>query len=61
MDKNRIKGARVSPIVEGTPQGGPLSSPLSNLLLDELDRALIRKKFPVPISFCFFGDGRRLR
>jgi RNA-directed DNA polymerase len=30
----------VSPTVEGTPQGGPLSPLLSNLVLDELDREL---------------------
>src|SRR6266540_2304337 len=32
-----------SPSVEGTPQGGPLSPLLSNLLLDELDRELERR------------------
>jgi RNA-directed DNA polymerase len=32
----------VSPSVEGTPQGGPLSPLLSNLVLDELDRELAR-------------------
>src|SRR5213075_360194 len=30
----------VSPTVEGTPQGGPLSPLLSNIVLDELDREL---------------------
>src|SRR5437588_743108 len=30
----------VSPVDEGTPQGGPLSALLSNLVLDELDREL---------------------
>ena len=33
----------VSPSVEGTPQGGPLSSLLSNLLLDELDQERERR------------------
>jgi RNA-directed DNA polymerase len=33
----------VSPSVEGTPQGGPLSPLLSNLVLDELDRELQRR------------------
>ncbi len=33
----------VRPSVEGTPQGGPLSPLLSNLVLDELDRELERR------------------
>lgn len=33
----------VSPTVEGTPQGGPLSPLLSNLVLDELDKELTRR------------------
>ncbi len=33
----------VSPSVEGTPQGGPLSPLLSNLVLDELDQELERR------------------
>ena len=35
-----MEGGLVSPRAEGTPQGGPLSPLLSNLLLDELDREL---------------------
>ena len=38
-----MEGGVVSPRVEGTPQGGPLSPLLSNILLDEWDKELERR------------------
>jgi RNA-directed DNA polymerase len=38
-----MENGLVSPSVEGTPQGGPLSPLLSNLVLDELERELERR------------------
>jgi RNA-directed DNA polymerase len=38
-----LEGGLVSPTEEGTPQGGPLSPLLSNLVLDELDKELERR------------------
>ncbi|MGG2140364.1 reverse transcriptase domain-containing protein [Symbiopectobacterium sp. RP] len=38
-----MQAGLVSPQMEGTPQGGPLSPLLSNVLLDELDRELEKR------------------
>src|SRR3981189_1929923 len=38
-----MENGLLSPSVEGTPQGGPLSPLLSNLVLDELDQELERR------------------
>ena len=42
----------VRPVDEGTPQGGPLSPLLSNLLLDDLDQELTRRGH----RFCRYAD-----
>jgi RNA-directed DNA polymerase len=47
-----MTGAMVSPREEGTPQGGPLSPLLSNILLDELDKELERRGH----KFCRYAD-----
>ena len=39
-----MENGLVSPVEEGTPQGGPLSPLLSNLVHDELDRELERRQ-----------------
>jgi RNA-directed DNA polymerase len=43
LQAGMMEGGLVSPRTEGTPQGGPLSPLLSNILLDEWDRELDRR------------------
>jgi RNA-directed DNA polymerase len=43
LQAGMMDGGLVSARVEGTPQGGPLSPLLSNILLDELDKELERR------------------
>jgi RNA-directed DNA polymerase len=45
-------GGVVSPRTEGTPQGGPLSPLLSNILLDDLDKELEQRGH----AFCRYAD-----
>jgi len=47
-----FEGGITSPRQEGTPQGGPLSPLLSNILLDELDKELERRGH----TFCRYAD-----
>ncbi len=47
-----LEDGLVRPTEEGTPQGGPLSPLLSNLVLDELDQELERRGH----RFCRYAD-----
>lgn len=47
-----MENGLVRPVDEGTPQGGPLSPILSNLLLDDLDKELARRGH----RFCRYAD-----
>ncbi len=53
LEAGVMEGGLVSPVDEGTPQGGPLSPLLSNLVLDELDRELERRGH----RFVRYADG----
>ena len=43
LEAELMEGGLVSPVDEGTPQGGPLSPLLSNILLADLDRELEKR------------------
>jgi RNA-directed DNA polymerase len=43
LQAGMMEGGIVTQRVEGTPQGGPLSPLLSNILLDELDKEIERR------------------
>ncbi len=52
LEAGMMIGGVVSPRIEGTPQGGPLSPLLSNILLDDLDKELEKRGH----AFCRYAD-----
>lgn len=52
LEAGMLQGGLVSQRVEGTPQGGPLSPLLSNILLDDLDKELEKRGH----RFCRYAD-----
>ncbi len=52
LEAGMMAGGVISPRTQGTPQGGPLSPLLSNILLTELDRELERRGH----AFCRYAD-----
>jgi len=52
LEAGMMQEGLVEPRTEGTPQGGPLSPLLSNILLTDLDRELERRG----LAFCRYAD-----
>jgi RNA-directed DNA polymerase len=52
LEAGMMSEGLVQPRTEGTPQGGPLSPLLSNILLTDLDRELERRS----LAFCRYAD-----
>ena len=52
LEAGMMQEGLVEPRTEGTPQGGPLSPLLSNILLTDLDRELERRE----LAFCRYAD-----
>jgi RNA-directed DNA polymerase len=52
LEAGMMRAGVVEARTEGTPQGGPLSPLLSNILLDDLDRELERRG----LAFCRYAD-----
>jgi RNA-directed DNA polymerase len=52
LQAGMMSGGLVEPRTQGTPQGGPLSPLLSNILLNDLDQELQRRQ----LAFCRYAD-----
>ena len=46
LNAGAMRGGKCEPTIEGTPQGGPLSPLLANIILNELDKELERRGHP---------------